>query len=87
MPHADFMPAFEALLLDSEGYLWVEDKNIPGDTLRTWTVFDKSGVPETRLSLPATNRVLDIGRDFVMAVFRDELDVEYVRVYPLTRGI
>lgn len=85
-PHADHMPAFEALLLDSEGCLWVEDKNIPGDTLRTWTVFDRDGVPMTRLSLPMANRVLDIGEDFVLASFTDELDVEYVRVYSLGRG-
>ncbi len=85
-PHAEFMPAFEAVLLDSEGYLWVEDKNIPGDTLRTWTVFDPEGIPLTRLSLPIANRVLDIGEDYVMAVFEDELGVEYVCTYPLVRG-
>lgn len=85
-PHAETMPAFQALLLDSEGYLWVEDYNIPGDTLRTWTVFDEDGNPRTRLSLPRDNRVMDMGMDFVLAVFQDELGVEYVRSYPLTRG-
>ena len=85
-PHADFMPAFEALVLDSEGCLWVEDTHIPGDTLRSWTVFDEEGVPLTRLSLPVANRVLDIGKDYVLAVFADELGVESVRSYPLTRG-
>jgi hypothetical protein len=86
LPHADFMPAFESVLLDSEGCLWVEDKNIPGDTLRTWTVFDGDGVPLTRLSLPMSNRVLDIGPDYVLAAFQDELGVEFVRSHPLTRG-
>jgi hypothetical protein len=86
IPHADYMPAFEAILLDSEGHLWVEDYNVPGDTLRTWTVFDEGGVPVTRLSLSTDNRVLDIGRDYVLAVFEDDLGVEYVRSYPLTRG-
>ena len=86
IPHAETMPAFEALLLDSEGYLWVEDYNIPGDTLRTWTVFDEEGNPRTRLSLPRDNRVMDIGMDFVLAVFQDELGVESVRSYPLIRG-
>jgi hypothetical protein len=80
------MPAFEALLQDSEGFLWVEDLNLPGDTLRTWTVFDRDGVPLTRLSLPRANRVHDIGRDYVLTTFEDELGVEYVREYRLTRG-
>ena len=85
-PHAEYMPAFETLLLDSDGKLWVEDHNLPGDTLRSWTVFDEEGVPLTRLSLPKTNRVMDIGEDFVLALYRDEMDVEYIRSYPLTRG-
>ena len=85
-PHAETLPAFEDLLLDSEGCLWVEDIHIPGDTLRSWTVFDEEGVPLTRLSLPTDNRVLDIGEDFVLAVFSDEFGVEYLRSYPLTRG-
>jgi len=84
-PHAETMPAFQALLLDSEGYLWVEDYNIPGDTLRSWTVFDDEGRAKTRLSLPKANRVMDIGEDSVLAVYTDGLGVEYVRVYPLTR--
>jgi hypothetical protein len=86
LPHAEFMPAFEAVLLDSEGYLWVEDVNIPGDTLRTWTVFDTDGIPHTRLSLPVANRVFEIGQDYVLAAFEDELGVEYLRSYQLTRG-
>lgn len=85
-PHAETLPAFEALLLDSEGCLWVEDTHIPGEALRTWTVFDEEGAPLTRLSLPVDNRVLDIGIDFVLARFEDELGVEYVRSYPLARG-
>lgn len=85
-PHADTMPAFENLLLDSEGCVWVEDTHIPGDTLHTWTVFDEEGVPLTRLSLPISNRVLEIGENYVLAVFEDELGVEYIRSYPLSRG-
>ncbi len=86
LPHADFMPAFESLLLDSEGCLWVEDKNLPDDTLRTWTVFDRDGTPLTRLSLPLANRVLEIGPSYLLAAFEDELGVEYVRSYRLRRG-
>jgi len=85
-PNAETLPAFEALLLDSEGYLWVEDYLLPGALLRSWTVFDENGAPITRLSLPSDNRVMEIGEDFVLARFEDELGVEYIQVYPLTRG-
>jgi hypothetical protein len=86
-PHAETMPAFEDLLLDSEGFLWVEDIHIPGDSPRTWAVFDEQGVPRTRLSFPFSNRVLDIGDDYILAVFEDESGVEHFRSYPLTRGL
>jgi len=86
-PHAETMPPFEALLLDSEGVLWVEDYHLPGDTLRTWTVFDEEGVPKTRLSLPYANQVFEIGGDYVLALFENDLGVHFLRMYPLARGV
>jgi hypothetical protein len=86
VPAADFVPAFQNLFLDSEGFLWVEHMRLPGERLTTWTVFDDEGLPITQLSLPRQNRILDIGRDRVLALFEDELGVEYLRVYPLSRG-
>jgi hypothetical protein len=85
-PRADYMPAFEALLIDSEGCIWVEDYLLPGANLRSWTIFSIEGRPMTRLSLPVENRVFDIGEDYILASFQDELDVEYVRMYRLDRG-
>jgi hypothetical protein len=80
------MPAYQSLLVDAEGCLWVEDFQRPGVGLKSWTVFDAEGRPRTRLSLPASNRVLEIGSDYVMAIFEDALEVEYLRLYGLTRG-
>ena len=86
MPTPETMPAYQSLRVDTEGFLWVEDYLLPDDGLRSWTVFDPQGVPITRLSLPRDNRILEIGRDFVLTVYQDQLEVEYLRVYPLIRG-
>ncbi|MGW8267810.1 MAG: hypothetical protein ACWGSQ_15700 [Longimicrobiales bacterium] len=86
MPTPETMPAFQGLVVDSEGFLWVEDFRPPGVGLRRWTVFDPEGTPRTRLSLPSSNRVLEIGQDYLMAVFEDHLGVEYLRLYSLQRG-
>lgn len=86
IPAADFVPAYRNLFLDSEGFLWVEHYRLPGNGLSTWTIFDPDGVPVTELSLPRQNRILDIGPGKVLALFEDDLGVEYLRVYPLTRG-
>ncbi len=85
-PHAQNLPAFQRLILDPEGCLWVEDFLLPDQGLRSWTVFDGEGRPLTRLSLPRGNQVLDIGRDHLLALYRDDLGVEYLRRFPLTRG-
>jgi hypothetical protein len=86
MPTPPTMPAYQSLVVDVEGCLWVEDFQRPGVGLKSWTVFGEEGRPRTRLSLPADNRVLEIGKDYVMAVFEDPLGVEYLRLYGLTRG-
>jgi hypothetical protein len=86
MPTPPTMPAYQSLVVDADGCLWVEGFQRPGVGLKSWTVFDEEGRPRTRLSLPADNRVLEIGRDYVMAVFEDPLGVEYLRLYGLTRG-
>lgn len=86
MPTPETMPAYQGFRVDSEGFLWVEAYLPPWEGLRSWAVFDPNGVPRTRLALPESNRLLEVGRDYVLTVFRDELEVEYLRVYPLVRG-
>jgi hypothetical protein len=39
----------------------------------------------TTLTLPASFRVHDIGEDYILGVWQDELDVPYVRMYGLDR--
>jgi hypothetical protein len=85
IPTPETVPAYQNLTLDSEGFLWVEDFRPPGVGLRTWAVFDGEGVPRARLSLPATNRVLEIGEDYLLTVFSDARGIEYVRLYSLER--
>ncbi len=86
MPTPETMPAYQSFRVDTEGLLWVEDYLRPDDGLRSWTLFNREGVPLTRLALPRRNRILDIGEDFVLAVYQDDLEVEYLRLYTLHRG-
>jgi len=86
MPTPETMPAYGDIVVDAADFVWVQDFPRPGVRLKTWTVFDPQGTPRTRLSLPSDNRVLEIGEDYLMAVFEDDLGVEYLRMFPLTRG-
>lgn len=85
-PWADSMPAFRALKLDAEGNLWVEEYRAPWETERRWQIFDTDGRWLGRLVTPPGFVVMDIGRDYLLGLWRDENDVEYVRMYPLEKG-
>jgi hypothetical protein len=87
--HRETHPFFDALELDTAGYLWVREP-LPGDAVdgeapRTWQVFDPEGVWLGSVETPAGVRVTEIGEDYLLGIVRDEFDVEYVRMYRLER--
>jgi hypothetical protein len=84
-PHADVFPAYGSIVVDAEGNLWVETFRPPGDDQPRWTVFD----PEHRMlgtvDMPQGLTVHQIGSDFVLGWWRDDLDVEHVQLYDLIK--
>ncbi len=49
-------------------------------------VFSPNGELLGTIDLPVRFRLLDIGDDFILGVYRDDSDVEYVQLYALARG-
>jgi len=84
-PIWETMPAFDSFIVDRVGNLWVEEYRRPGDTVPRWTVFNREGELLGTLSLPDRFVIDDVGNDFVLGVWRDEDDVEYVRLYELIK--
>lgn len=77
-------PPYAALVIDVLNNLWVESFPVPGRE-REWTVYSDSGVPVAQLRVDAAYQILEAGRDYVLGIWRDELEVEYVRVYKLQK--
>jgi hypothetical protein len=86
MPYPGTFPAFADLMVDSDGHLWALDFSRPGDDRRHWVVFAADGRALGTVETPPGLRVLEIGRDYVLGVWQDDLDVEHVRLYQLDRG-
>ena len=88
-PRAARFPAFDTLLVASDGALWLRDftPEHEDDGVRRWTRFTPDGrAITTRLEHPASVRLLRVqGETEVLAVERDELDVERVVRYRLQR--
>jgi hypothetical protein len=83
-PFPDRMPAYDNLLRDPDGHLWVRRFAVPGTSRGQWGVFAPNGEFLGHVTLPTDLEVHEIGRDYVLgAVFAD--DVPQVRLYRLTR--
>jgi len=86
MPVPETMPAFEALMVDKEGNLWVRDYRRPGDdTPPRWAVFDPDGRMIGFADIPAGFTIFEIGSDYLLGRERDEWDAQHVRVYELIK--
>jgi len=83
--HRETYPAFNRLLVDAEGHLWVRAYPAPGAEARTWSVFDPAGRWLGDVEMPERFEVFEIGGDYVLGRWQDEDDVHYIRVYPLVK--
>jgi hypothetical protein len=79
------MPAYQGLKVDDLGNLWVEEYESDPDAEARWSVFDPDGRMLGEVVLPNGLAVMQIGPEFVLGVWRDEFDVEHVRMYELVK--
>ena len=85
-PRKDVFPSHGRLRTTTHGWLWMEAYRRPGQQgPDTWRIFDADGVLRGRIHLPERTRILEIGEDYLVGVWRDEFDVEHVRMYGVTR--
>ena len=92
IPRSERQPAFEDILADSGGELWVggyrgPEMALPGarSPARDWLVFDDSGVLKALIPTPIGFQPLYLGTNEVIGVFIDELGVESIQVYEVVR--
>lgn len=85
MPRPETLPAYDAIKVDALGHVWLQDWRPSWERgPRRWTVLDPDGRWLGSFTLPDID-VHDIGADYILGVRKDELDVEYVELYALTR--
>lgn len=86
IPARETIPAFDNLIVDADGNLWARDYLVAEEDAPRWSVFDPQGRWLGTVETPAGMNIYQIGRDWILGRVKDELDVEYVRLYPLARG-
>ena len=83
MPLPTILPVFSRLLVDDAGWLWAELYRFAVARPARWLVFGPNGKGLGSVDMPPDLEVWQIGRDFVLGVWEDELGVEYVRRHAL----
>jgi hypothetical protein len=86
MPFPDVMPAFGDFVVDADGNLWVGMYRRPGDDQPRWYVFDGDGAYLGIVETPHRFRIFEIGSDYLLGRWSDEMDVEHIRLYGLSKG-
>jgi len=84
-PYPEMMPAYGAIQVDYEGNLWVQQFSYNNDEPSQWTVFDAAGQCLGTVATPPGLVVHEIGRDYVLGAWQDDMEVEHVRLYTLSK--
>ena len=84
-PYPKSLPAYERILADPSGNLWVLEYSIRFGQPQSWSVFDPEGRWLGTVRTPAGLRVEQVGESWVAGVWRDAGGEEHVRVYELKR--
>lgn len=84
-PLPETLPAYRRFLLDATDHLWVDHYRLLHRGPRLWSIFAPDGAWLGEVEVPETFDVTDVGEDYVLGVYSDELDEQSIRMYGLVR--
>jgi hypothetical protein len=85
IPHRTEGPAVRGLSVDLEGNLWLELYSAKEEVGRGWMVLAKDGSLLAMVQGPPDFTPYEIGSDYMLGVWTDEMEIPYVRRYPLRK--
>ena len=92
LPHRSTLPVHGHMLADRAGNVWLPRFTPalaaiywPPDVAVTWDVYGADGAWLGGVAMPARFWPFEIGQDWVLGLWRDEMDVEYVQLYGLIK--
>ena len=86
LPSPELRPHYSQLTLDPLGNLWVElgpSVASPSPSI-DHLVFDPKGTLLGTVCLPPI-RVIEIGNDYILGVYQDDLEIEYLQLYEIRK--
>lgn len=83
LPVPDVSPPHAEIMVDSAGNIWVQGWDPVPTERRRFTVFGHDGHGMGEVEVPQNFRVMDIGGDYILGVWRNEDNVEFIHLYAL----
>ena len=74
-----------SLIVDAVGNLWVQEYRLPGDRTPKWSVFNGGGQLLGEVVAPDGLIVTEVGADYVLGWWTDEVDVPHILLYSLNK--
>jgi hypothetical protein len=85
IPLPDSIRTLLFLKVTRQGRIWASEIRPPADTAITWTVYDLNGGPVAQVATPGRFEPHEIGPDYLLGRFLDDVDVNYIRLYALRK--
>jgi hypothetical protein len=84
-PKHERMPAYDDFMVDADGNLWVMRARVLRSDPASADVFDSSGRLLGSVRLPANVKLFEIGSEYVLGVWKDDMDLQHVRMYSIRK--
>ena len=84
IPYAS-KPAFTGVYIGDDRSIWAQMYSPPGDSLRRFMIFDKTGRLSATAEIPISFSIRLVRSDDLVGVVRDSLDVQSLVVVPLRK--
>jgi hypothetical protein len=85
-PGVAAFPAYDQILVDPEGNIWLDRYDPPWRDDPRWGVFRSDGVFLGHVVVPPGLTVFEIGTDYIIGARKNEMDVQAVAKFRLQRG-
>lgn len=87
IPLPETLPAFATVMSDALDHLWVREFVVPAEEPPSplWTVFDPGGLVLGYVETPRSLDIHEVGPNYIVGRTTDDLGVEYVQLWQLTR--
>lgn len=85
-PARELRPAYGKAYFATDGKLWVTAYQYRSELPRAASIFDRDGVWQGDVTIPGNLVIHEIGADYVLGVFTDDLGAPRVRRYRMRRG-